>query len=178
VRIGRPRDFTPPRTHLFTRVELDGISWLADVGVGGLTPTAAMRLELNVEQTTLHEPHRIIRQGDLYFHQALLGEDWSDVCEFTLEEMPLIDREVANWYTCAHPQSHFKEHLVVAKAGPAGKRLTILDNAFSIRNADGKANKHTMTSEKELFQVLDEHFGLRFAPELKANLPNFPWLLN
>ena len=34
VRWQRPRDFTPPRTHLFLRVELDGESWLADVGIG------------------------------------------------------------------------------------------------------------------------------------------------
>src|SRR5579871_6842774 len=37
VRLQRPRDYIPPRTHLFARVELEGESWLADVGVGGLS---------------------------------------------------------------------------------------------------------------------------------------------
>src|SRR6188768_1581585 len=41
VRWQRPRDFVPPRTHLFIRVEIDGESWLTDVGVGGLSLTAA-----------------------------------------------------------------------------------------------------------------------------------------
>ena len=52
VRIQRPRDFTPPRTHVFVHVLIDGAPWLADVGVGGLSPTAALRLVLDVEQTT------------------------------------------------------------------------------------------------------------------------------
>ncbi|HEY6175060.1 MAG TPA: arylamine N-acetyltransferase, partial [Kofleriaceae bacterium] len=33
VRMQRPRDFVPARTHLVVRVELDG-PWLADVGIG------------------------------------------------------------------------------------------------------------------------------------------------
>ncbi|MEO8551026.1 MAG: arylamine N-acetyltransferase, partial [Kofleriaceae bacterium] len=43
VRWQRPRDYTPARTHLLVRVELDQ-SYLADVGVGAMSPTAALRL--------------------------------------------------------------------------------------------------------------------------------------
>ena len=32
VRLQRPRDFTPPRTHVFLRLELDGSSWLTSSG--------------------------------------------------------------------------------------------------------------------------------------------------
>ncbi len=39
VRIGHPRDFTPPRTHMFLRVELEGASWLVDAGIGALSLT-------------------------------------------------------------------------------------------------------------------------------------------
>jgi N-hydroxyarylamine O-acetyltransferase len=160
VRIGRPRDFTPPRTHLFLRVELDGASWLADVGIGALTPTAAFRLELDIEQETLHETRRVIRENNRYFHQARLGAEWVDVCEFTLEEMPLIDRELANWYTSAHPQSFFKGHLTAARAGHAGTRVTLLNTEFTFRQADGSGDKTRLHSDKELSDVLSEHFEL------------------
>jgi arylamine N-acetyltransferase len=40
VRLGRPRDYTPARTHLFCAVELDGRRWLADVGAA--TPGRAI----------------------------------------------------------------------------------------------------------------------------------------
>src|SRR5712672_3146723 len=37
VRWQRPRDFTPPRTHVFLCAAINGESWLVDVGVGGLS---------------------------------------------------------------------------------------------------------------------------------------------
>ena len=63
VRIDRPRDHTPPRTHMFVRVELDGASWLTDVGVGALSLTAPLRLTEGLAvQETPHEP-RLFRVG-------------------------------------------------------------------------------------------------------------------
>jgi N-hydroxyarylamine O-acetyltransferase len=87
VRYQRPRDFTPARTHVFVRVELD-TPWLVDVGIGAMSPTAALKLELDVPQATPHEPRRLVREGSLYYHQVQLADAWHDVCEFTLEEMP------------------------------------------------------------------------------------------
>lgn len=176
VRINRPRDFTPPRTHLFTRVEINGESWLADVGVGGLSPTAALRLTLNNEQHTPHEPRRIIYENNLYYHQAKLGNEWTDICEFTLETMPPIDREVASWYTSTHPQSHFKSQLLVARAAPEGQRVTLLNNVFSIRDAEGDAAKRELTSRQELLDVLAEHFGLHFPADTHFELEALPWV--
>src|SRR5215471_17009102 len=75
VRWQRPREYTPPRTHVFLRVEIDGESWLVDVGVGGLSPTTAIWLEESGRvQATPHEPRRIVREGGLLFHQVLIGE--------------------------------------------------------------------------------------------------------
>jgi hypothetical protein len=47
-----PRDVVPPRTHVFLRVDLDDGSWLVDVGLGNLSLTSAIRLELVSEQST------------------------------------------------------------------------------------------------------------------------------
>src|SRR5262245_17801213 len=46
VRYQRPRDFLPARTHLCVRVELDE-PWLADVGIGSMSMSAAIRLVLD-----------------------------------------------------------------------------------------------------------------------------------
>ncbi|MCK6446506.1 MAG: arylamine N-acetyltransferase [Planctomycetes bacterium] len=162
VRVGRPREFVPPRTHVFLRVELEGASWLADVGVGGLSLTAPLRLVLDVEQPTPHEARRIVFENRRYYHQARLAGAWTDVCEFTLEEMPPIDRELANWYTSAHPESHFKNRLVVARALPHGRRATILNREFTLRASDGTPDTRVMQSPDELLDVLAEHFDLPF----------------
>jgi len=163
VRWNRPSDVTPARTHVFLRVEIDGESWLMDVGVGGLSPTAAIRLdESGRVQATPHDRRRIVRDGGLLLHQVRIGEQWSDLYEFTMEEMPLIDREVANWYTSAHAQSYFRSNLLVARAAPEGVRLTLLNDEFSSRGSDGRSASQKLTSSEELLEVLAEHFGLHF----------------
>ncbi|MDX2086968.1 MAG: arylamine N-acetyltransferase [Kofleriaceae bacterium] len=159
VRYQRPRDFTPARTHLFVRVELDE-SYLADVGVGGMSLTSALRLASHEEQPTPHEPRRLLRENGLIYHQVRLGDAWHDVNEFTLEEMPPIDRIVANWYTSTHPQSHFKHRLLVARAAPDGGRITIADRELSLRARDGSATKRTLANHDELVSVLREHFHI------------------
>jgi N-hydroxyarylamine O-acetyltransferase len=163
VRWQRPRDYTPPRTHLLVRVELDE-PWLADVGVGAMSPTAALRLAEEGEQATPHEPRRLHREGNLLYHQVRFGDEWHDVCELTLEEMPLIDRVVANWYTSAHPQSHFRNRLLVARASETG-RVTLLNDTLSIRDARGHAEKQRVESRPHLLHLLEAHFGLALPPD-------------
>jgi len=161
VRWQRPRDFTPPRTHLFLRVELDGDSWLADVGVGGLSLTSALRLVENVAQPTPHEPRRLVREDGRWFHQVRLGDEWRDVCEFTLEEMPPIDRELANWFTSTHPESHFRQRLIAARATSDG-RVSLLNRELTLRSRDGRSEARVLADQAELLAVLAERFGLRF----------------
>lgn len=175
VRLQRPRDFIPPRTHVFLRVELDGETWLTDVGVGGLSLTSAIRLNADGEQATPHESRRIVREGARLFHQVRFGDDWEDVCEFTLEEMPAIDRELGNWYTSAHPQSHFKNRLIVARAAPEGARLTLLNDELKIRRRDGRAESHTIKTPDELLELLERHFGLSFPAGTRFGPPGSPW---
>lgn len=176
VRWQRPREFTPPRTHLFIRVELGGESWLTDVGVGALSLTAAIRLDdRGTEQTTPHETRRIVREGARLFHQVRLNGEWHDVCEFTLEEMPPIDRELANWYTSAHPLSHFRNRLLVARAGTAGSRFLVLNHEFTVRSADGRAELQPITSAEHLLEILAQHFGLNFPAGTRFGPPGSPW---
>lgn len=175
VRLQRPRDFTPPRTHVFVQLAIDGKPWLADVGVGGLSPTCALELVETVEQPTPHETRRLVREDGRWFHQALLGDAWADVCEFTLEEMPPIDREVANWFTSAHPASHFRSRLVVARALPDGARATILNRDFSIRHRGAEPITRTLQSPAELVEVLAEHFDLRFPADTVFPCSGLDW---
>jgi N-hydroxyarylamine O-acetyltransferase len=175
VRLQRPREYTPPRTHLCLRVEVGRVSWLTDVGVGAASLTSAIRLDTDAEQSTGHEPRRIVREGARYFHQVRFGSEWTDVCEFTLEEMPPIDRELANWFTSAHPQSHFKSSLMVARALPAGRRVSVLNRELSIRESDGQSAKREIGSPDELLEVLAEHFGLRFPASTRFGAPGSPW---
>jgi N-hydroxyarylamine O-acetyltransferase len=175
VRIDRPRADTPPRTHMFLQVEIDGARWLTDVGVGGLSLTSAIALDGEGEQETPHEPRRIVREDGRWFHQARLGTTWTDVYEFTYDEMPPIDREVANWFTSAHPGSHFKNRLIVARAAPEGRRLTLVNGELKIRGRDGRAEVRPVASAEALLALLEAEFGLRFPAETRFGPPGSPW---
>ena len=175
VRIDRPREVMPPRTHLFLRVEIAGAHWLTDVGVGALSLTSAIRFGVDEEQPTPHEPRRLVREDDRWFHQARLGDVWSDVYEFTGEEMPVVDREVSNWFTSTHPQSHFKGRLIAARAASDGRRITLQNDELKVRARDGHATTRTVTSPDDLLVVLAEHFGLRFPPGTRFGPPGAPW---
>jgi N-hydroxyarylamine O-acetyltransferase len=175
VRVDRPRGVIPPRTHLFVRVEIEGEPWLADVGVGALSLTSAIRLQVDDTQPTPHEPRRIVREGELWVHQVRLGFDWQDVCEFTLEEMPFVDRELANWYTSTHPESRFRQRLVAARALPDGERLTLVNREVTRRARSGRADTRVLQSHDELLDVLGEEFGLRFDRDVRFACPGIDW---
>jgi N-hydroxyarylamine O-acetyltransferase len=160
---------------MFVRLEIDGQSWLADVGIGALSLTAALRLVPNEVQATPHESRRLIEVDGRLFHQAKLGEEWVDVCEFTLEGMPPIDREVANWYTSTHPGSHFRNRLIVARATHDGGRLTVLNRTFSTRGSDGTARDQEIPSPDALLKLLAERFGLIFPPQTRFDCTGLDW---
>lgn len=170
-RIFPPRGQTPPRTHLFLTVDLDGQRWLTDVGVGGLSLTSALRLDTDLEQPTPHEARRIVSEGDHWLHQARLGDAWTDVYEFTGEEMPPIDREVGNWFTSTHPRSHFRDRLIVARARPDGRRVTLLNDELKLRECDGRAATHKLDSAEALLAALAEHFELHFPAGTRFGAP-------
>lgn len=162
VRWQIPRDVIPARTHLFLRVHLPEGDWLTDVGMGGASLTGAIPLEYDRELATPHEVRRLVRDQGRHFHQLWTGTDWTDCCEFTLDEMHAIDCEVANWWTSASPASHFKANVVVGRAGRDGTRKAIRGGEFTHRRGADILGKETIASNEQLRGILAQHFDLQF----------------
>lgn len=170
-----------PRTHVLLRVELEGESYLVDGGFGALSPTAALKLELDARQPTPHEDRRIVAEGNwqgftlrapdaVLVHQAYFADSWHDLFEFTLEAMPLPDREMGNWFTSAHPSSHFRDRLMVARATASG-RVSLQDRELTQRDRSGSAKSRSLNTHAELLDVLAEHFQLRFSKDTRFECP-------
>ncbi len=163
VRYGRPREYTPPRTHMFLEVAFDQ-KYLIDVGIGSMSLTSALVLAEQGRQETTHEPRRLLRENGLIYHQVWFDESgWTDICEFTGEDMPEIDRIVGNWYTSKHPRSSFRAKLQAARATATG-RISLLDHQLTIRTP-GHVEKHVWTTQAELRELLATRFGLQFSAE-------------
>jgi N-hydroxyarylamine O-acetyltransferase len=155
-----PEGTITQRSHMILRVELEGHSYIADVGFGGLVLTAPLRLDAEEEQATPHERFRL-RRNDGHTEtsvQAWLGHEWRTLYRFELTEQLAIDYEGPNWYACTHPDSRFVNDLLAARA-PAGERYTLLNNQLSMRSAEGK-KKQVLHSADELRAVLEDVFGI------------------
>lgn len=80
----------PPRTHRLLLVEVDGERWIADVGFGGQTLTAPVRLLADAEQSTPHGVYRLICEGDEWTLQYSHHGHWQSMYVFDLgRSMPL-----------------------------------------------------------------------------------------
>jgi N-hydroxyarylamine O-acetyltransferase len=169
-----PTGVTVPKTHLLLNVEIDGQPWLADAGFGGVGLTAAIRLDSEAEQGDPGARRRLVREGRFLVHQVRFDTDWLDVYRFSPEEAPLIDFEVANWYTSTHPESRFRKTLIVARVD-GDRRLALQNREFAVRRPGRPAEKREIESPDELLAILAEHFGLRFPPGTRFGPPGSPW---
>jgi N-hydroxyarylamine O-acetyltransferase len=150
-----------------------------------LSPTCALRLVADVVQETPHEPRRLLREGAWQgfelrapdarlYHQAYFAGEWHDVCELTLEEMPPIDRELANWYTSAHPASHFKNRLLVARATRGG-RIGLLNRELTLRRSNGGVESRLLMTPDELHAALTGELGLVLPERLEIACAGIVW---
>ncbi len=174
VRWKVPSDVPTPQTHMILRVDLDGRPWLADAGFGGMGLTAPIALDIDAEQGVLPEPRRLVRQGRHLQHQVKLGGEWTDVYLFTLDEVPAIDFEIANWFTSTHPNSRFRQNLIVSLT-QGDRRFAVLNREFTTRYADGRVERRVIQTPAELLTILAENFGMYFPADTRFDAPNACW---
>lgn len=156
---------TPPRTHVFLRVELDGVPWLVDCGVGGSTPTSPMRLDrIGMDQELPFETRRIAalesKLVPTFMHQIRHEDHWRNVYEFTGETMPKIDQEMGNWWTSQHPESKFRKNLIVAKANRDGTRFSVVNREAIHRSTVSVLERVEIGSWEHLVGLLQTRFQL------------------
>lgn len=175
VRIGNPRDYLPPRTHLFVKVELDGTPWIVDSGAGGTSLTSPIKFEVDTVQETLHEPRRITCEDGVYFHQIRYGDTWEDVYEFSGQPMPEIDREVSNWWVSTCHKAKFKRNMFVALGRDNGERFGYLNGVFTHRRGAEILREITVTNDEELLEIMAREFGLVFPSGTDLGSIGCPW---
>jgi N-hydroxyarylamine O-acetyltransferase len=148
-----------PRTHMLLRVILPEGDFLADVGFGGLTLTAPIRMQIGPEQTTPHEVHRLVEARGETELQADLDGRWTRLYHFSSLPQAPIDYEVANWYTATHPTSVFVNTLMAARPTPE-RRYTMLGRDFTIRHRHGPVERRDVADAAEFGSILREHFHI------------------
>lgn len=164
VRAGVPAEVDTGRTHLALRVRLDGEDWLADVGFGGLAPTAPLRLVSGLEQPARSGRYRLAEADGEQLLQVQGPEGWSDCYRFGSREPLPVDLELGNWYVATHPKAMLRHNLLVGRA-VEGARMTLFNRTLSVRRPEtAAAEEQHLASRAELAQALADVFGLDVAP--------------
>jgi N-hydroxyarylamine O-acetyltransferase len=110
----------PPRTHRLLLVEVAGERWIADVGFGGQTLTAPIKLLADIPQQTPHGSYRLVHEGDEWTLQFNHHEHWQSMYHFDLGRQYASDYVMGNFWSAHWPQSHFRHHLLMSSS--AGRR--------------------------------------------------------
>lgn len=165
-----PADAPPrPRSHmvLSVRVPGDDTVWLADVGFGGCVLTAPLRLFSDEAQATPNGDFRILPVAELGGErqvQANLSGKWAATYQVALGAWADQDYEQANFYTYAHPSSHFTWSLTVGRVTP-NARYALKNNRLTHRDAGGALIELRDLSADELETTLRDVIGLPVLPE-------------
>ena len=163
-----PANHQPAQSHMILRVEIEDTSYLVDVGFGGQTPTAPLRLDTSAEQATLHGLYRLRRVGGDYLLETKIARNWSPVYRFDLQKQSAGDYKVFNWYCSTHPDSRFVKQLVAARAFNGG-RHTLLNRELRYYPLNGPGTVVHLAGPQALRDTLVDVFGisLQDGPEME-----------
>lgn len=148
-----------PRTHMLLRVDLDGDAYIADVGFGGFLLDAPLRLVADIEQATPTETLRLVRAGDGFRQQAMIGGEWADTYLFTLDPQYPSDYMLGNWYTSTHPQSLFRNNLLLERRLPE-VRISLFNRKLTKRFGNGRVEQRILADATELNDTLVKDFAV------------------
>lgn len=157
----RPADEITARGHMLLRVDIEGRTFLADVGFGGQTLTAPLLLEPGVVQQTPHEPFRLVLEpdGDYRLESEVRGV-FRAVYRFDLSRVYPVDYEVTNYFVSNHPRSQFTTGLRVSRVS-SGRRSALLGRRLTIHELEGASEQRLVESATELRSLLLDGFGIR-----------------
>jgi N-hydroxyarylamine O-acetyltransferase len=147
------------RSHMVLHVALDGSSYIVDVGFGGSTPTAPLKLVEGLEQATPHEPFRVMPVSGGYLLEAKLEGTWKGLYSFDLQPQVLADYEIPNWYLCNHPESHFLDRVVAARV-ERDRRYGLRNTELTTHFPAGATERRVLTSAAEIRQTLERVFRI------------------
>lgn len=150
----------PPRTHRLLLVELQGEQWIADVGFGGQTLTAPIRLQADVAQHTPHGEYRLIQEGEDWILQFLHHEHRQSMYRFDLVMQHQSDYLMGNFWSAHWPQSHFRHHLLMCRHLPDGGKFTLTNFHFTHYQDGHAVEQINLPDVASLYALLQARFGL------------------
>ena len=164
IRSGVPADVITARTHLATRVVLDGVDHLVDVGCSTVAPLAPLTLTDRADQAASTGLYRLVDVDDELLLQTRTVDGWVDCYQLMPSAPHAIDCEMGNWFVATHPKSMLAHNLLLGRAIEGG-RLRLFNHRLStFRPQSAAPVEQTLQTRAEFADALADGFGLDVAP--------------
>ena len=164
IRSGVAADVVTARTHLATRVVLDGVAHMVDVGCSTVAPLAPLALASRARQPAGSGFYRFVDVGDELLLQTLAADAWTDCYQLMPTSPHAIDCEMGNWFVAPHPKSMLAHNLLLGRAIEGG-RLRLFNRRLSAFQPQcGAPVERELQTRAEFADVLADGFGLDVAP--------------
>ncbi len=164
IRSGVPADVVTARTHLATRVVLDGVDHLVDVGCSTVAPLASLVLDSRDDQAAGTGVYRLVDVDGELLLQTLAADGWADAYQLLRSAPHPIDCEMGNWFVATTPTSTLAHNLLAGRAIEGG-RLRLFNRRLStFRPQTAAPAEQTLQTRAEFADVLADGFGLDVAP--------------
>jgi N-hydroxyarylamine O-acetyltransferase len=178
ARVHRNRPQPGGRTHHINLVELEGKTWVCDVGFGGSAFREPLMLRPDVEVEQLGEIYRFHPSDEhgLYL-QKKFGDEWQPLYTFKIDTALPIDMAMGNFYTSKSADHVFLNAIVGTRMTERG-RVTLSDHTFKMFDlTQGTLKKETVTDFAAYLKSLKEHLGVQLNEAEQALLePRFATL--
>ncbi len=150
----------PPRNHLAHLVDLEGKTYITDVGFGGLI--SRVPLDINVS-SPVNDKDGMIRVVNIADHQFMIQRQtekgWMNLYSFENVEISTEDISISNYYMSTHPNSHFFFHKFVGRNTPDG-RIALFNNKISIRKGIKVVDKKRVDFGHDWLETINKEFAL------------------
>ena len=161
ARVHRNRPQPGGRTHQVNLVELEGETWLCDVGFGGSGFRHPLRLQADVEVEQLGETYRL-HESDMhgFYLQKKMNDEWHPLYTFRIDPALPIDMEMANFYT-ANSSDHIFRGAIIGTRMTAHGRVTLSDHTFKVFDLTRGTVERTIVADFVAYlDNLQKHLGV------------------
>ena len=161
ARVHRNRPQPGGRTHQVNLVQVEGETWLCDVGFGGSGFRHPLPLQPDVETGQLGETYRL-HESDAhgFYLQKKMNDEWLPLYTFRIDPALPIDMEMANFYT-ANSSAHIFRGAIIGTRMTAQGRVTLSDHTFKVHDLTRGTVEQTIVSDfRDYLDNLREHLGV------------------
>jgi N-hydroxyarylamine O-acetyltransferase len=178
ARVHRNRPQPGGRTHYVNLVEVEGQTWVCDVGFGGGSFREPLALQPGIESSQLTESYclRADSTHGFYLLRRSRGE-WQPLYTFRIDPALPIDLEMANFYTSNSSDHIFRDAILGSRTTSRG-RVTLSDHTFRTFDlVDGSLESEVITDFAAYVERLRGHLGVELSDDETASFrARFPAL--